>query len=478
MKIESREGSRERRVLCGMVLNDNILSRIAPLWKGEEFASKWGNIIGGWCVAYYKNYRTAPRKKVRNLYESWRAKNRHDDETIKVMESVLEMLSEESETSSDDYSNAEYLLDQTVEYFNFVRADRTRREIEGSLDSGDTQEALARYAGFRPIELSSQAGSDLFLDEDEVRDTFNVELLEPLVLYKGALGRLLNPYLVRDSFISFVGPEKSCKSFLLQDLAFRAMIQRRRVAYFEVGDMSRRQVKRRFLTRAARHPIHSDRWPYTVKYPTSISKGPEIAHVEYKTMTFEKPLDGERAWKACMETMQQTVKSKRSFFRLSVHPNSTINVDGIRAILDAWDLEGWVPDVCIIDYADILAPPVARMDRREAIDQTWKQLRSLSTEKHCLVGTATQANANSYNKRTLDRSNFSESKTKNAHITLMAGINQTVEEKEAGVIRINIIEGRDREFSPRRCVHVATCLPLAMPTVCSTFWDDTGGGTE
>lgn len=478
MKVESREGSRERRVLCGMVLNETILGRIAPLWKGEEFASKWGNIIGGWCVAYYKNYQKAPGKEVTSLYESWRTKNRFDDETIQTLESVLEILSEEAETSMDDYSNADFLLDQAVDYFNFVRADKTKREIEGSLDLGDTKEALARYAGFRPIELSAQAGSDLFLDEEEVRDTFNVDLLDPLVLYKGALGRMLNPYLVRDSFISFVGPEKSCKSFMLQDLAFRAMIQRRRVAYFEVGDMSRRQVKRRFLTRAARHPIHSDRWPFTVRYPISISKGPEIAHVEYKTLNFDRPLDGERAWKTCVQTMQETVKSKRSFFRLSVHPNSTINVEGIRAILESWDLEGWVPDVIILDYADILAAPSGRMDRREAIDVTWKQLRSLSTEKHALVATATQANANSYNKRTLDRSNFSESKTKNAHITLMAGINQTMEEKEAGIIRINIIVGRDREFSPRRCVHVATCLPLAMPTVCSTFWNDAMGGTE
>ena len=471
MQIETRDGSQERHILCSLVLNDHVLGRIAPHFTGNELSTKWGNIVASWCVNHWKKYSKAPRTTINSIYRKWRLKD-HGEETNKLMEMALEAISEEAENSSADYTNSDYLIDQTIDYFNFVKAQKHRQEVEAALDQGNTQEALSYIANFRPVELSEQAGSDLFLDEAEVRDTFETSMLDPLVMYGGPLGRFLNPFLVRDAFVAFVGPEKSCKSFFLQDLAYRAMTQRNRVAYFEVGDMSRRQVKRRLLVRASGHPIHADRWPHTIKYPVRITRGDEIARVESKELTFNKPLNADKAWQSCLKVMSQTVKSKRSFFRLSVHPNSSINVDGIRSILDGWIKEGWIPDVVVIDYLDILAPPAGRMDRREAIDLTWKQLRSLTTELHVLVAGATQANADSYTRKTIDRRNFSESKTKNAHVTGLFGLNQTTEEKEEGTIRVNIMEGRDREFSPRRCVHVASCLALGNPAVVSGYWEE------
>ena len=52
------------------------------------------------------------------------------------------------------------------------------------------------------------------------------------------------------------------------------------------------------------------------------------------------------------------------------------------------------------------------------INTTWKQLRALSQDRHCLVVTATQANAGSYTREApMDRRSFSEDKRKLAHAT-------------------------------------------------------------
>jgi hypothetical protein len=156
--------------------------------------------------------------------------------------------------------------------------------------------------------------------------------------------------------------------------------------------------------------------------------------------------------------------------RLSCHFNSTINVDGIRSILEDWQRDDdWIPDVIIIDYADILNMDYRGLEGRDRIDHTWKQLRKLSQEKHCLVITATQTAARGYKTRTQSQGDFSEDKRKNAHVTGMIGINQTIEEKEQGVMRLNWIELREGWYSERRCCFVASCFELANMSIRSVY---------
>jgi hypothetical protein len=111
--------------------------------------------------------------------------------------------------------------------------------------------------------------------------------------------------------------------------------------------------------------------------------------------------------------------------RLSCHPNGTLSVQDVSSMLNDWSREDWRPDVVCIDYADILAPPAGIKDSLEQTDMNWKLMRRLAQEHHCLVLTATQANADAYKTdRALRRSNFSGRKTKLAHVGGMLGLNK------------------------------------------------------
>jgi hypothetical protein len=125
--------------------------------------------------------------------------------------------------------------------------------------------------------------------------------------------------------------------------------------------------------------------------------------------------------------------------------------------------------VIVIDYADILANPPGFNESRDATNATWKHLRRLSQERHCLVVTATQADAASYRAETIDASNFSEDKRKLSHVTGMVGINSTPEEKENSMQRLNWVVLRESEFNVTRCVHVASCIDIGNPAVKSIF---------
>lgn len=128
-----------------------------------------------------------------------------------------------------------------------------------------------------------------------------------------------------------------------------------------------------------------------------------------------------------------------------------------------------------IDYADLIAPHRGSKDLRDATDYAWKVMRGISQEFHCLVVTATQANAASYDALTISRKHFSEDKRKLAHVTGIVGLSQTEEEKDHHVLRMNWPLVREAEYSSRRCVYLAQCLAVANPAVRSCFAE---GGAE
>ena len=305
-------------------------------------------------------------------------------------------------------------------------------------------------------------------NKEAIKEAFD-DRSEPLIIYPGALGRFFGDTLERDGFVNFIAPEKRGKSMWLLDVAYRAMLQRRKVVFFSVGDMSQNQVMRRMMTRVAQRPLKYKEVPY----PISIKKYKDDtqAVVKFKAKDYPEPLSWREAYKSCKSLMREKVKSKRPLLKLSCHPNSTLKIKDIINILKGWERDGWIADVIIIDYADILNMDYHGLEGRDRINETWKQMRALSQVYHCLVVTATQADASSYDKNTITMKNFSDDKRKRAHVTGEIGINQTTAEKKLGIYRLNWVVRREDEFFSNQCVHVAGCLRLCNPAVKSCFAD-------
>jgi hypothetical protein len=83
--------------------------------------------------------------------------------------------------------------------------------------------------------------------------------------------------------------------------------------------------------------------------------------------------------------------------------------------------------------------------------------------------TASQGDADSYDKNVLTAKNFSETKAKNAHVTAGFGLNQTDDEKLKGIMRINSYLARDNDFSVSRTVNVLQRLQIGRPHLGSYF---------
>lgn len=473
----TRHQSSERIILAGMIHNPRVLSVVAAKWDEHGlFASDEANRVGLWCVEYHRKYGKPPGPHVAHLLGLWAERtdvsDSARDSTDRLLSSVLE------DHPPERLDNHDVIVDEAGRHFTRVRMARHKDRIEAALDTDQLDVAEEAFQSYRKVEVGAHEGINLFIDKEAVYSGFpDDEDSEILIPYPGALGKFFSLSLCRDGFVSVMGASKRGKSWWLIDMAYRAMLNRKRVAFFQAGDLSRKQVIRRLLIRTVGRPLVAKSWPMSVKWPTAIdtapyrnSRGVDPAEVTFEKKTFDRPFNRREAWKACREVMQDKVKAADSYFKLVVAGNYTLTVPALRTHVEGWALnEGWAPDVVVIDYADILAPLNPKKEEREQIKDNWQMLRRLSTELHCLVLVGTQSDTASFKCRVLTRSNFVGDRRTLDNVTGCVGLNQFGKEDEREIIRLNWVVLREEESRVGRCVHTARCLGLGQPAVLSSL---------
>lgn len=459
MKIERRDGSAERAVVTGCVVSRAVLGPIAARFERGLFPSPWSETVVRWCVTHYNEYREAPGPQIEKYFEAW-AEGGRDRDTVRLVESFLAGLSEEHARLRKSCS-PDYVLDLAAKLFDRTRITDIKDRVEAALEMGDVEKARELIQAFRPVQVGAGAWVNPLADRAAVLNAFEARQAD-LITYPGALGNFFAGAMGRDQFVAFEGKEKVGKSFFLLDSVVRAAEQERNVAYFVTGDMSQGQVIQRLGARIAGRPYREGQ---TVRRPTAMFPGGP-PNVE-RDVTNPPAMTGAEAFDA-LEAFEKCHGPDR--LRLSVHPSNTLEVADIEALLDGWDRDGWRPDVVAVDYADILKLPAEfRENKLDGINDVWVNLAKMRLERHVLMLTGSQIKAAGFDAKILRREHFSGNHLKLAHVTGMVGINQTDDEKEDELYRLNWVVNRDLTFSEERCVWLASCLPVAAPAVLSTF---------
>lgn len=471
MKIVKYDTKRQSIVLTAMIMNSKVLGAIAGKWGKEGmFPTPWESLIGGWCVKYYLKYGKAPKEQIEHIFRSW-AEGQRDPDTVDLVNMFLAALSDKYPRLRKKYRATRYLINMAQDYFKEATLTTLIEKMKVDIDNKKADEALQRLNKYHQPQISGATGITLFHDTDAVRIAFETRR-ESIIQYPGALGQFFGRELEKGGFIAFMGAEKAGKTFWLADLAYMGVTQRKRIAFFQVGDLTVNQMIQRFAVRVAGRPIYPTRKDEPIRIPKSLEVVSDVAKVDQITEKhYKDAMSWQEAWAAFQKVQKEQIRSKHSYFKLSVHPAKSVSVAEIRGIIDGWDREGWGPvDVVVIDYADILAGPVGfQGDSRDSVNETWIALRKMSQELDCLVVTATQAKATSYNADMLTMEHFSEDKRKFAHVTGMIGINRKAEDKPQGIQRLNWLVLREGDFSVRRYVAVAGCLGIGRPAILSRW---------
>ena len=458
MRVENRDGKRVQKLLIGLITSKEVVGAVASRWESPGlFEASWANLIAHWAIRYYQKFQKPIGQEIETKFYEWCESRKTNKETIQAIENLLANL--DREFRKQEPTNAPYLIDLAGEIFTATLTRRAIEQAELLLGEGKAVEATEALQQLRAVPLGQGRWTSPCVDYGCWEGLFEHEEPRDLFRYRGALRTLTRGSFGRGHFVAWMGKDKVGKSFVLQDAALRAIKARCKVAYFEVGDLSEEEVKIRLAENACKLPQHIS----SLYLPKIITDKETV----FETVNYNQVLSSQVAFR----TIRKLARGMERL-RLSCHPAQTLDVEGLDNILQEWERDGWVADVVVIDYADILAPPRFVKDSLEQIDKIWVGLRRLSQQRHCLVLTATQANAGSYNShQLLSRRNFSGRKTKLAHVTAMLGLNDFPFEHEQ-VIRWNWIVRRHGRPFAGSAVRVAGCLGLSSPVMRSAMLSD------
>lgn len=470
MKRRRVDNRVERRLLTAMITSTEFLSQASYSLQPDLIEASHFRTVAQWCLEHFDRYREAPGRNIEATYQLWAADN-EDSPQADAIHDLLEDLSESWEEDPEPI-NIPYLLDQLRWLMDRKSLAKLQDNVDYALSTGRPEDAWNAIAECRPTDVLADTGLDPFRDEEVWERAFS-QSAEPLFRFPGDAGKFLNRALTRDALIGIQGPEKRGKTFWCIEFVMRALNERRKVAFFQVGDLSEAQVMIRIGTYLSQRPS-SQRQCGDVFIPTRVippREKDDDLETEVRLKTFNRPITRAGCVRAAQKFLRSRGMSRKTpFLKVSVHPNSSINIRGISAILARWEImEGFIPDVIVIDYADILAPEDPRAQTRDAVNDTWKALRRLSQERHCLVIAPTQADAASYDQWVQNMKNFSEDKRKLAHVTGMLGLNQTEEEKTKAVMRLNWIVLRESPFRSKNCLWVGQCIEIGRAFWSATF---------
>jgi len=502
VKRKKVENSVERRMATGMIVSTRALREIQTLYNEDLVEIPYVRRIANWCLEYFSRYQRAPGKHIQDIFNSQVRKGMDEDEADLISD-FLDEISEEYARA--DHFNVPYLLDEVEERLKAISLQHLAEDIQAHLSNGSTLEAEGLLGQYDRISRPSSNGVNPLDDPEVVQAAFESRA-EPLFTLPGAAGDLLNDQLVRGGFLGFMGKAKIGKTAMLLEMVHRSLLHRNNTAFFSAGDETQEDMTVRHHVRLA-GKSNQGRYCGKLWVPvldceynqdntcnrkhregdtglegaTSMEDAPD----DYKPCSYCAKHDRPRfrgamwyrrrdpvtplTWREGLKIGQRFMKRlKGRQFKLVTTPNSTLTVQDIEAHLDAWEhFDGWVPDVIVIDYADIMAPEPEdrRKDTRDQQNGTWKALRRLSQKRHVLVITATQADAESYDTARLKLKNFSECRQKYDHVTGMLGLNQTDEEKRRGIMRVGWMLLRHGEFDPSRMTVLLQCLQQGRPLI-------------
>lgn len=479
----------ERRIITGLIISTDYISHIRSIWDSQLLGSGTAKRLANWCIEFYDKYKKAPGQEIESIFLK-ETKN-EKKENIKDIEDILADLSDEYE--HQEKFNVPYLIDQTIQYFDERNLRAFTERIQDDLDAGDILQAKTEAASYTSPTSSEKKDIDLSNKEvlKNVERAFNLTS-QTVFKFPRQLGEFMNDQLIRGGFVGVMAPEKRGKTFFLLECAITASRQGANVAFFQAGDMTEDQQLKRICVKLARksdkekhsgkmyEPVRDcvynqldtcDRKQRECNFGVFEEKTKEFLRRDitkdelvecfednddyspcYNCSDYWKNKWG-ATWLKKIDTgsplgVHEAKKIVEKFFiknnrrfKLSSHPSKTLKVSEIDTILDLWEREdGFVADLILIDYADILAPE-SNIEFRHQENDKWMRLRALSQKRHALVIVPTQADANSYKRDTLQIDNFSEDKRKYAHVTAMYGLSQDKNgrEKELGIMRINEI---------------------------------------
>lgn len=519
MKRIKVKPDKELLILTGMIISDRVLRLVRPQYRKDYLKSPIHRNIAKWAIEYFDEFDKAPNVHIQDIFEE-KIDQGMDEDQVQMIGNVLDRLSREFDRA--DKFNEDLVLKRTEEYF-------TRRKIqilESRIGDLTNDEAVLLISEFNSssIYADDKITSPIDITEEEV-ESLMAEADKPLFQLPGAIGDFINEELCRERLIGIMGQEKIGKTWNLLEFMIQSARQRCNTIFFQAGDMSENQQKKRIYTRLSKKApreidcgtqlfpvldcVHNqlddcleagrecdiglvsnpkefeDIFKHRKKLKEIFVESEEEGytpctycrnrkkHYKYEGSIWyeEREIEHLKIGNIMEANKKFKKRMKGKHFKLVTYPNDSLTISLIKSHIEYFiHSEGFTPDVIAVDYPELLSTSDMNIsEERHRENYKWKNLRAISQIYNCLVIAPTQADAESYDKKSLALKNFTEDKRKYSHVTVMLSLNRTKWETVAGLVRIGKLLVREGRMEPFRQVKVLQHFATGQPWVSSYF---------
>ena len=463
----------ERNLIMGMIISDEYIKNVQHIIRTDLIKSTYVRMVTEWCVDYYKEFEEAPRETIESIFKK---KEEYLDEDIsEPISTFLESISEEYERES---FNAKYVLKETETYFKKRSLEDHISNLKSDLLSGNITEAEHRQATYKEVSIPSSDVVDV-MDSETIARTFDSMDRDSLFNLSGDFGDLIGD-ICRGDFIALIAPAKRGKTSIKVDIGVRAYNRGLKVLFISL-EMSESQMNGKIYQNMTGTYVQT---PKERRENTNKSKDLMIPAFDKEGDVYLKATNKEAMTQEMVDKKLSIIKkkSKGGELRLVCRPAHTVNTTEIKRIAEEANIkDGFIADVIICDYLDIMAPEEgAPKDMRHSIDMTWKAFAGMCKELNVAGFGSTQGNRGSFSKD-MDQGDITEDIRKLAHVTTMFAINRgyvkdegedvtKLSEEEIAIYkryshRINLLVKRFGYFDPEQMVRVLYNHEINRPVI-------------
>ena len=125
------------------------------------------------------------------------------------------------------------------------------------------------------------------------------------------------------------------------------------------------------------------------------------------------------------------------------YPTKSASTKSIKNHLEKLKKQNILPDVVIVDYADLLRPISSTAEKRHDLEGIYEELRGLASEFECAFITASQTNRGGLNAEVITMESISEAFNKCFVADFIFSLSRTPQDKQANTGRVFIAKNRN-----------------------------------
>lgn len=461
MKIQKIENNKQKLIIISLIVSDKFCDRIIPiLMQNKDLIyqtfTDFYKIVLRWVIDYYNNYSKAPHNHIKEIYDD--KKKVLDEDEQGLISQFLQHLSDQYER--EDNYNENYVIDQALKYLREVNLNILQKKINDAKETNNIDEAEKLILTYNKLDEITEIKQETFLFQDidkavEVCNYKPEDNPDRLFKFPGDIGNKIG-WIYRGDFFSFVSPAKRGKSYYLRETALiAAMYYGLNVIILNL-EMSHNKYTRNFYQNITGEvkKYSGDKKIKKVRVPYFEEGRNNKFDIKYEELN-KYGLTGKKV----RNIFRRSKIKSRGEILIRSFPSNTLIFQKLNKVLDDLVLKGFVPDLILIDFLDNMKV-YEKGEHRHSIDTKWTNARRLAQEKHLAVGTVSHTSKKNF-KVDIGQGDVNEDYRKENHVTHMIALNQTPEEKEKQVLRMNILHNRDEDFNPKEFFVSLECRDIA-----------------